>query len=146
MSPAQSIIRRIFLHIQGAVRGQGSDDHAVDAQAAEQVDLPAHLVHLGIGIQKVAEAGADENVHRDGAVPQDLLKHGRRGGDAADDQLAAELQTVCAAPAGGQSGGIGIHAAFNQGGAGSGGCHVGCPPLGGEIGGGDQAFSSSRAR
>ena len=74
MSPAQSIIRRIF-SISRAPSGVRAPMTTPLTPRRRNRSISRHiLVHLGIGIQKVAEAGADENVHRDGAVPQDLLK------------------------------------------------------------------------
>ena len=100
--------------VQRARPRQGPQHHAVRPQVPEAADAVLHLLHLRRRVEEVPEAGADEDVDGEAAVPPDLLEQAQGGGSAADGEVGAQLQTVRAPPAGGQGGGMGVHAALDE--------------------------------
>ena len=100
--------------VQRAPPRQGAQHHAVRPQVPEAADAVLHLLHLRLGVEEVPEAGADKDVDGDGTVPPHLPEEAQGGGGAPDGEVGAQLQPVRAAPAGGQGGGVGVHAALDE--------------------------------
>ena len=101
--------------VQLAVRRERADDDAVRAEVAEGRDLLAHLLQLRLGIEKIAEARADEHINGHAAAALHLPEQGMRRCRAADDQMGAQLQPVRTGAACRHGRGIGIHTCLDQG-------------------------------
>ena len=100
--------------IQIPLRGKAADHDALRAGLAEGADIGLHYGQLLLAVEKITEAGTDENVDGKAGMTADLFIKGERRRDSADDKSGAQFQPVCAALRGIQRGFCGIHAAFQK--------------------------------